>query len=124
MDHFKHPRHKQVLESADREGKAFNANCGDAISIQLELADGAIKNIGYQLRACAACTAAASMLAETVIGMSTEQCQALHQQVYLALTEQGTWPKGFEALAGATESIGRHKCILLPWQALETALKV
>lgn len=123
IDHFKHPRHKQTLDNFNGTGKAINANCGDVIALQIEQTEQTIKNIGYQIRGCAVCTASASLMADYMLNKDKPHFEITFNAIQRAITGQEAWPDSFVALSGVASSIGRHKCILLPWQALNQAFE-
>ena len=77
LDHYRNPRHKQVLEPFDRSVEANNPACGDEIDLRLRLDGVAIEAIAFTGRGCSISQASASMLCESVAGMETERATRL-----------------------------------------------
>lgn len=100
----------------------INANCGDRIKLGLHLDETRIREVRYQIRACAVCTASASIMGELIEQRPLVEARALIQQLKSALKEGRPWPDRTEALSGLTGHVNRHACVLLPWEACETLL--
>lgn len=109
MDHYRHPRHKGVIENPDFSSGVHNPSCGDAISITGTVKDGIITAIAFDGFGCVISQAAASLLMEAVV----------HKQVSFARDFPQEAMKYLVAFdCGPT----RLKCVLLAWQALREAL--
>lgn len=109
MDHYRHPRHKGVIENPDFSSGVHNPSCGDAISITGTVKDGIITAIAFDGFGCVISQAAASLLMEAVV----------HKQVSFARDFPQEAMKDLVAFdCGPT----RLKCVLLAWQALREAL--
>jgi nitrogen fixation NifU-like protein len=61
MDHFRSPRGKKLLEQVDIESQGSNPACGDELEMQVEMDEGAVKNIHVGCRGCAISVASGSM---------------------------------------------------------------
>jgi len=77
LDHYRHPRHRGVLENPDISYEDANPLCGDTIRMDLKVADGAIADIRFSGHGCSISQAAASMLCEAVQGKSLEDVKKL-----------------------------------------------
>lgn len=64
LDHYRHPRKKESLESPDISHEEANHSCGDSISIALKCDGDCVKEIGWSGTGCAISQAAISILAE------------------------------------------------------------
>ena len=103
-----------------------NPTCGDSVEIRLRIADGAICELGYRVRGCALCSASASLMNETVAGLS--RAEAVETAKIFASYVAGEEPE----LPPSLSSLGvfdhlranptRRRCALLPWTALSAAL--
>ena len=134
MDHYRSPRHRAPLSSADVEAEEFNPFCGDRATLQLRLShDGAnpasIQGVSAIAEGCSIIQASASLLADNVHGRTVEQAADLSQLFRdlmqgkplppVALSELGE----LEALEVVRQYPVRVKCALLPWVALEEGLR-
>ena len=134
MDHYRSPRHRAPLSSADVEAEEFNPFCGDRATLQLRLShDGAnpasIQDVSAIAEGCSIIQASASLLADNVRGRTVEQAADLSQLFRdlmqgkplppVALYELGE----LEALEVVRQYPVRIKCALLPWVALEEGLR-
>ena len=77
LDHYRHPRHRGVLENPDISYEDANPLCGDSIRMDLRVADGAISDIRFSGHGCSISQAAASMLCEAVQGKSLDEVKKL-----------------------------------------------
>lgn len=114
------------LANADGEATVDNPTCGDRITMQVKLADGAISSLGHESRSCVLCQAAASVIGESAPGSSLADISALREQVEQLLQGnelkfEAAWQKlnSFQAVAPHKS---RHSCVLLPFDALIDAL--
>ncbi|MBP9749725.1 MAG: SUF system NifU family Fe-S cluster assembly protein [Candidatus Pacebacteria bacterium] len=110
LDHYKNPRHKGALVDADRVARGSNPLCGDMLTVYVRLDGDTIVEATFEGEGCAISQASASLLMEKLAGMSKKKARAL--------TEVDIY-----ALLGVEVSIGRQKCALLAWRALQDALK-
>lgn len=66
VDHFKHPRHKGVLERADARMPGGNPGCGDVVTmhVRADPSSDRIEEISFEGEGCTISQAAASILAQ------------------------------------------------------------
>ena len=134
MDHYRSPRHRAPLSSADVEAEEFNPFCGDRATLQLRLSHdsanpASIQDVSAIAEGCSIIQASASLLADNVHGRTVEQAADLSQLFRdlmqgkplppVALSELGD----LEALEIVRRYPVRVKCALLPWVALEEGLR-
>ncbi len=130
MDHYRSPRHRPALASADIESEEFNPFCGDRVILQIKLDDaGRIAQISSRSEGCSIIQATASMMAEALLGKNLEQVAAL-DQAFRAMMRgeslgQESAPELGElvAMQAVREYPVRIKCALLPWLALEEGME-
>lgn len=67
LDHYRNPRNKGKIPSADVSIHDSNPLCGDEIDIHLKVEGDKIKDIKFEGRGCAISQASASMLTEMVM---------------------------------------------------------
>jgi nitrogen fixation NifU-like protein len=128
LDHARKPRHFGKLEQASHVAEGINPLCGDKLKLYLDIdADAIIRNAAFEGSGCAISVASASLLSETVIGMSADDALAFFETILAALTgsdEQHSVELGkLSALKGVREYPSRVKCATLAWHALHSAIK-
>lgn len=109
IDHYRHPRYSGVLECPDFSSGVVNPSCGDSISLMGIIKDEVIISIAFQGSGCVISQAAASLLMETVIGLSLDEALAINSDRMCALVGIDLGPV-------------RLKCALLCRDALHQAL--
>ncbi|MDA9176470.1 iron-sulfur cluster assembly scaffold protein [Alphaproteobacteria bacterium] len=111
------------LTQRSGSGTAKNPFCGDEIAVDLVVADGVLKTVGYEAKACSLCVASAELLSQWVEqhGGSAAELSALAEAVQGVLKGQDA-PAGFEALASVAPFRARHKCVTLPFDAAQKAV--
>ena len=109
LEHFRRPRNRGPLASADvsAEGTLL---CGDRVRVQLALRDDQIVDARFVGDACAVCTAAASLLTLNVVGLSLERAAAIENSVAIG------W-------LNASLPTARHACALLPLEVLRRGVR-
>jgi NifU-like protein involved in Fe-S cluster formation len=113
------------LSRPDATGVAFNAACGDRVTVDLTLKDGCITAMAHQTCACVLAQASASILGSALIGARRPDIERLHETIMSMLKAQGGAPappySAYGAFEGTIEHIGRHRCVLLPVEAVLAA---
>lgn len=110
LDVYRNPLHKGSLDRFDVEKKGFNPLCGDDMYVQIAFDGEKIKEIAWFGSGCAISQAAASVVADDVIGKSVDTVFAMSEKdVYELL--------GFEV------SYTRTKCAMLALTTIQSALK-
>ena len=114
------------LEAASGEATLNNALCGDRVRMQVVLHDGRIAGIAHQTRGCLLCRAAASLLGARAAGLNATELDAATQELEAMLKDPATasadWPE-LAMFRPARAYPSRHKCALLPFHALQAALR-
>lgn len=109
LDHWKNPRNKGRLADPDLVGMEVNPLCGDAVRLELKVAQGKVTDVRFDGQGCAISQAAASLLTELIQGKSLAEVQTLEEKELLS------------ALGGVIQT--RLNCALLAWRALRKALQ-
>jgi nitrogen fixation NifU-like protein len=128
LDHNRKPRNLRTLPDANRTAEGDNPLCGDRITVELEVADRVIRDVGFQGSGCAISRAAASMMTANVKGKTEDEAQALFERFHRMLTGDGQAAADAQELgklavfAGVREFPSRIKCATLPWHTLHAAL--
>jgi NifU-like protein involved in Fe-S cluster formation len=104
---------------------AFNSACGDKVTIDVALEDGRIAAIAHDTKACVLTQASAAILGAEIAGLSRDEVFALSKAVTAMLA--GAKPPlapfdVFSVFDAVAEHRNRHRCVLLPIEALLSAL--
>ena len=110
LDHYRHPRGKQRLAQPSVTHEETNVSCGDSLIVDLSIADGVIREIGWEGSGCAISQAAMSMLGEELAGKTIDAAGALDA-------------KDVYDLLGVPIGPRRVKCALLGLQAVKNAIR-
>lgn len=111
LDHYRHPRGKTRLPDPSASREEINHSCGDAITVDLKLANGKVQAIGWDGTGCAISQACMSMMTESTIGKTDEELLALTQKDIFDMLAVPIGPR-------------RTKCALLALHAIKNALHV
>ena len=130
LDHARRPRHRVTEAPLDftLRGECKNPLCGDHVQVFVELRGGRITTCRLLLHGCTMCTAAASLMAERVVGLTPAAARTLGQRFAgtLLTAPDAAWPAEVAALEVFTHlrvNRARIPCALIPWYALREALK-
>lgn len=110
MDHYRHPRHKKKLSNPDFVIADRNPSCGDEIHIEGMVQADHITDLGFHGAGCVISQAAASMLAELVIGKKFDAILNMTKDDILAMIDMPLGPN-------------RLKCALLCLMVLQEGIK-
>jgi nitrogen fixation NifU-like protein len=125
MDHNRRPRNFRKPEDANRQAEGYNPLCGDQITLYLAVADDKIADVGFQAQGCAISKASASMMTESVKGLSLEDAEKVFQEFRSMITLEDFDPDVLgdaELLQGVSRYPARIKCAALSWHALNSVL--
>lgn len=126
-DHFRRPRNRGALGDDAVSGKAHNPFCGDTICVWARVEDGVLDEVTFDGRGCSISLAAASMFTVVVHGLPASTVGELRQAFVDGLAPDGpTLPKtlgDLRALSGVGRFPSRIRCAVLPFDALEAALR-
>jgi NifU-like protein involved in Fe-S cluster formation len=111
------------LDSPTTTGTAHNPTCGDKVIIDLSVdEDGRVTAIAEEAKACVLTQASASILGDRLKGASQEDVEALANAVAAMLANGGEPPpppfEPYAAFQGAVTHRNRHRCVLLPIEAV------
>ncbi len=131
LDHARSPRHFGKLPNATHSAVGINPLCGDKLKLYLDVDDARnIRAACFEGSGCAISVASASLLTDTIIGLSEEEALAWFTAVITRLTLSDPAEQissldigKLEALEGVREFPSRVKCATLAWHALRSALQ-
>lgn len=111
LEHYKNPHNQGVLDPHDLHYADSNPTCGDELSMTLRLTDdqAGIADVAFEGRGCAISQASASILTDTLRGMSLDAVRAID-------------PKDVLEELGVPIGPARLKCALLGYKVLQGAV--
>ncbi|MBI4439244.1 SUF system NifU family Fe-S cluster assembly protein [Candidatus Woesearchaeota archaeon] len=109
LDHYSSPRNRRAMTEHDIYERDTNPLCGDEIAIYAKTKSGTITEASFLARGCAISQAAASMLTETVTGMT-------HKEIKLMGVKEMTDILQLEVGAA------RIKCAMLSIRTLQSGI--
>jgi nitrogen fixation NifU-like protein len=126
LDHYKNPRHRAKLTSADVTAEGYNPVCGDEIEMELDFEGERLAAIGVRGRGCSISQASASMMSDLVEGKTVSEIRELTDE----FTQMMTSPDApapdalgdLEALQGVAKFAVRVKCATLAWHTLNEGI--
>ncbi len=127
LDHFRHPRHRAALRAGESLADGENRNCGDTVSIALEVRDGRVAHPRFDGSGCALSIASASMLCDYAEGRPAAEVLSGIDAFVAAI--RGGRPPGedasdsLRALAGVGRYPLRVPCATMSWVAMRKALE-
>ena len=129
LEHAKRPRNRGRLAHATHDAAADNPLCGDAVRVELELADGGIRAVGFEGHACAIAIASASLMTERVRGKTVDEAYRLVERIDALCAGRpeeaaaaGAALGELAVFAGVRRYPARARCATLAWHALRRAL--
>ena len=127
LDHYKHPRGRQLLAEPSGESHQINPTCGDEVTVQVSLdADGNLV-LGYEGQGCSISQASASVMSEMLSGEPPQHANDVRAGFLQMMHSKGGGDPDEELLGDGIAFVGvakypaRIKCALLPWMALQDA---
>lgn len=126
LEHGRAPRHGGELEAPSHRAEASNPLCGDRVVLTLRLdGDGRIAQLQHRTEGCLLCTASASLMACDATGRDAIGVGARLAALRAGIASgEAAGLDELGALAGVSAHPARHRCVLLPWDALVSALSV
>lgn len=124
LEHGRSPRHTGALADATHAASAHNTLCGDRVALSLRLdGEGRIDELRHHSDGCLLCLASASLMACDVPGRDAADVAARFSALREGIRRSdGADLDELGALAGVGAHPARHRCVLLPWEALLDAL--
>lgn len=115
------------LDKPDATARKRSVFCGSHITIDINVADGKIAEFGQDIEACALGSAAASIVAEYIVGATFDEVIQAQIEMKSMLSDGGDTPKGrfseLEILQSVVEFPNRHASTMLILDALVAAIE-
>jgi nitrogen fixation NifU-like protein len=114
------------LDAADASIELDNPLCGDRVSMDVQVGGGHLRAVAHRVRGCLLCEAAASIIGADAVGETVENLLRLEQALGSALGsgfDSAALPwRELEVFAPVVHHPSRHRCVMLPFEALGRAL--
>jgi len=128
MDHYRSPRGAAKLDAIPQAMAHENPTCGDSIKLEVVVGEGGqLERVRFDGHGCAISTASASLMTESMDGLSVSDARKLADTFIKAL--RGEIPASvlddmgdLAAFKGLTSFPVRVKCATLAWHALLVSL--
>ena len=129
MYHNKEGHNKHSLEHPTHVERGHNPNCGDDLTLQVEVEKGLIKEASFVGTGCAISTAAMSIMIDLVRGKSVEEAHQIVENYLEMVRGHEISDEALEQLEDAQifESLqnmpARVKCGTLGWHCMRVVLE-
>ena len=128
LDHSRRPRNFGELPNASVKVHGDNPSCGDEIHLMIKFdGNGGLEEIKFTGHGCAISQASASLMTMKLKGKSREEVEKMMSAFHDLVTEEkNAPPKGLgdlQVMRGVRKFPQRVKCAMLPWRAVEQALR-
>jgi len=128
MDHYRSPRGAAKLDHVPQAQAHENPTCGDSIKLEVVVGEGErLERVRFDGKGCAISTASASLMTETLRGLSVSDARDRADTIIKAL--RGDLPASvldtmgdLAAFKSLTSFPVRVKCATLAWHALLVTL--
>lgn len=129
LEYNKDKTNKRKLACPTIAEHGHNANCGDDITLEVEMKDGVIADLAYTGSGCAISQASTAMMAELLRGRTIDEALRLVHLFLDMIRGKVTDDAALEELEAAvslkdiSQLPVRVKCAVLGWHTLEIALE-
>ena len=114
------------LEHADATAKAHSKLCGSTVTVDLKMRDGIVTVFAHEVKACALGQASSSIMAQNVVGASSNELRAVRETMLKMLKENGAPPEGrfadLKYLEPVRDYKARHASTMLTFDAVVDAI--
>ena len=131
LDHYRSPHHAGLREPFEAEVHHVNPTCGDEVTLRVHLegepGSQTVGDVSYDAEGCSISQAAASVMADLVIGQPVARALETHEAFVELMQGRGKVEPDEEVLedgiafAGVAKFPARIKCALLSWMAFKDA---
>lgn len=128
IDHSASPRNEGHLVPMTHFAEAYNATCGDELTLSLQVVDDRIKDVKFHAQGCSISKASGSMMTEKIKNMTIGEASEFSQKLQTILSSDHLNLLSEEAMGDLVALLGvkqfpmRIKCATLAWHALDHAL--
>ena len=128
MEHSMNSYNKKKLNHADFCEVGHNPNCGDEITLELNVKDGVIEDMAFSGHGCAISQASTSIMIDTLKGKTLEEAKEIIKtfigMIKREITDEEELEKLEDAIAfqNVSHMPARVKCALLAWHTIENMI--
>ena len=127
LDHIRNARNFHQLGDANRKAQGLNPLCGDTFTVYARIEGDRVAEASFQCECCGISMASASVMTETITGLTVSEARSLYKQFERMLKEPaGIAVSGDDGqlavLSLVREFPSRVNCALLGWKTLDAAL--
>src|SRR5205085_1493145 len=128
LDHSRRPRNFGELPDASVKVHGDNPSCGDEIHLAAKFdANGGLEAIKFTGHGCAISQASASLMTIKLKGKSRSEVEQMLHAFHDLVTTENQSASGnlgdLQVMRGVRKFPQRVKCAMLPWRAIEQALR-
>lgn len=128
MDHYQNPRNRGDMEEDTVTVALNNPTCGDRIALHMKIENGKVADAKFTGEGCSISLASASMMMDTVKGMSVEDAENMAHIFSEMIQGKDYDDESFdlgdiEALQGVSKFPARIKCATLAWKAMQQGIR-
>ena len=128
LDHSRRPRNFGELPDASVRVHGDNPSCGDEIHLAVKFdGDGGLQEVKFTGHGCAISQASASLMTMKLKGKSRtdveEMLRSFHELVTNGSDQAPKALGDLKVMRGVRKFPQRVKCAMLPWRAIEQALR-
>ncbi len=126
LEHASHPHHHGTVAAPTHSTEGRNPVCGDEIALSWSEVAGRVQEIAFDGTGCSISQASASILCDSIIGLSIPEALAQARAFRAMLVEGsdiGDDMSDMAALKGVQAYPARVKCALLAWNLLAESLE-
>ena len=127
-EHNQSKENRRHLAHATIKERGHNPSCGDEITLELEVADGVIKDAAFSGTGCAISQASTDMMIDLMRGKKVDEAKRLAElfidMIHGDITDDAELEELDEAISlkNISNMPARVKCATLAWHTLDTAI--
>lgn len=114
------------LDQPDATATAHSKLCGSTVTIDLRMQDGIVTDFAHVVKACALGQASSSIMAQKIVGASSEELRAVREAMLRMLKDNGPPPEGrfadLKYLEPVRDYKARHASTMLTFDAVVDAI--
>ena len=114
------------LPAPHASAKAHSKLCGSTVTIDLSMDGPVVSDFAHDVKACALGQASSSIMAQTVVGASSDELRAVRETMRKMLKENGAPPDGrfadLKYLEPVRDYKARHASTMLTFDAVVNAI--
>ena len=129
MEHSMNSYNKKKLCCCDLCEKGHNPNCGDEITVEIQMDGNVIKDMAFSGHGCAISQASTSIMIDTLKGKTIEEAKDIIKTFIDMIKRETTDEEELQKLEDAiafknvSNMPARVKCALLAWHTVEGMLE-